>query len=87
MKYIVCDGYMGAGKCFIRQDSACWVVFYPATSKSIEYWQAYKAIKKTKEPMKPWCVDNRRIGKEDGFKSLEDAVAAADSVQAEWKEV
>lgn len=54
-----------------------WVVHYPATQDRAEFWQGYRAVVKVPSGRMPWTVDNRRIGSDRGFPSLEAALVAA----------
>lgn len=62
---------------YARRDAPVWVVHYPATMDRAEYWQGYRAVAKVPAGRAPWAVDNRRIGSDRGFPSLEAAIAAA----------
>lgn len=53
-----------------------WVKFYPQTPVRVAHYQAYRAVAKVPAGRKPWSVDNRRIGDELGFASLDAAIAA-----------
>lgn len=55
-----------------------WVVHYGETNRMGEHWQAYKAIAHIPKGREPWSVDNRRIGPDSGFKSLEEAKQAVE---------
>jgi hypothetical protein len=46
-----------------------WAVFYPATWARADHWQAYRSV----------GTSNKRVGDENGFASLEDAIAACES--------
>lgn len=67
--------------------SPCWqhnakhvfVVEYAATRNKAPHWQAYRAIQPVPKGRKPWTIDNRRIGSEDGFQTLDDALHAGDA--------
>jgi hypothetical protein len=64
----------------LRDDAPVWVVHYPATEGRAEFWQGYRPVAKVPAGRKPWAVDNRRIGTERGFASLDAAIAAAAGV-------
>jgi hypothetical protein len=62
--------------CHVHASKPLWVVHYPATMDRAEHWQGYRAVAKLPAGRDPWTVDNRRIGSERGFASLEAAIAA-----------
>lgn len=53
-----------------------WIRHYP--HGRTPYWQAYRSLKKPKVGQMPWAVDNKRIGPEEGFKTLDEAVQACE---------
>ena len=57
-----------------------WIVFYEA-HKGIRaaFYQAYKAIHPVPKGRNAWSIDNRRVGDEDGFETLEAAMAAVEA--------
>ncbi len=54
-----------------------WIVHYPGTRVRGEHYQAYRAVARVPAGRNPWTVDNRRIGSEDGFATLEMAIHVA----------
>ena len=54
-----------------------WIVHYPSTKVRGAHYQAYRAVEKVPQGHGPWTVDNRRMGGDDGFESLESAMQAA----------
>lgn len=65
------------GLAWIHNSKPIWIRFYDTANPP--YWQAYRAVKKTKIGQMPWAVDNKRIGSERGFATLEEAIEAAEA--------
>lgn len=65
------------GECWLHFARPMWIVRYPATDARAEHYQAYRAVMPVLPGRKPWSVDNRRIGGDRGFATLEQAVRAA----------
>jgi len=55
-----------------------WVVEYSETRDRSKHYQTYKAIHAVPNSRKPWSINNRRVGTEDGFKTLEQALEAGE---------
>jgi hypothetical protein len=66
----------------LHKSAPAWVVNYPATLDRAEHWQAYRAVAPVPAGRMPWTVDNRRIGSDRGFPSIEAAVAACEAFVA-----
>lgn len=66
-----------AGTTWLCDTRPVWVVHYPTTPARNEFYQAYKAIQPVPRGRMPWTVDNRRIGTDQGFRTLQDAMGAA----------
>lgn len=64
---------------WLHNDKPVWVVHYPATEVRGEHWQGYRSVEHIPAGRKPWAVNNKRIGGERGFASLEAALAAAEA--------
>lgn len=64
---------------WVHKSRPIWVTHYPSTRLRAAFFQAYRAIQKVPAGRAPWTVDNRRIGSEDGFETLEQAVHAAEA--------
>lgn len=64
----------------MHRSKPVWVVHYQATQDRAEHWQGYRAVAKVPAGRDPWTVDNKRIGTERGFASLDAALAAAEAV-------
>lgn len=63
---------------YVHKDRQVWIRFYPAIEGvRAAWWQGYRAVMKVPAHREPWSIDNRRIGDERGFASLEAAIAAA----------
>jgi hypothetical protein len=56
---------------WVHNEHPVWIRYYPLARTP--YWQAYRSLKKPKAGQMPWAVDNKKIGDENGFKTLEDA--------------
>ena len=58
-----------------------WIVYYEPIedSQSFRYafWQPYRAVAPVKPGQRPWAVNNVKIGKEGGCRSLEAAFELA----------
>lgn len=54
-----------------------WIVHYPATPQLSEHYQAYEAIEPVPKGRNAWSVNNKRLGSQDGYRTLEAAMAAA----------
>lgn len=67
------------GQSLAHKTLPVWVVHYPRTKATGEYWQGYIAIAKLIPGRHPCMggVDNRRVGDQDGFIDIESACAAA----------
>lgn len=67
----------------VHQTAPVWIVHYEAIEGSRdfrhEFWQPYRAIEKLKRGRQIWAHDNKRIGDEAEFRSLEAAMAAAEA--------
>lgn len=67
---------------WVHKTAPIWVVHYEAIEGSRdfrrEFWQPYRAIEKVKRGAKVWSANNKRIGQEGEFTSLDAALAAAD---------
>jgi hypothetical protein len=61
---------------YVHASRQVWIRFYPATEVRGAFWQGYRAVKPVPAHRAPWSIDNRRIGTDRGFASLEAAVAA-----------
>ena len=62
---------------YLHNEKPVWVVQYDATEVRPEHWQGYYAVAPVPKGRMPWSVDNRRIGTERGFPSLEAAITAS----------
>lgn len=63
---------------YVHKDRQVWIDFYPAVDGvRPAFWQGYRAVKPVPATRAPWSIDNRRIGTDRGFASLEAAIAAA----------
>jgi hypothetical protein len=58
-----------------------WVVHYPATHRAAAHYQGYKAVERVPNGRVPFTVDNRRVGPEFGFKTLDEAMIACEATQ------
>lgn len=67
---------------YVHTGAPVFVVHYDATDVRAEHWQGYRAVVKVPAGRMPWTVDNRRIGGERGFASLDAALEAAEAVAA-----
>jgi hypothetical protein len=58
-----------------------WIVRYEGIEGSnthrYDKYQAYRAVEKMPNGRDPWTVDNRRIGPENGYSTLDKAFIAA----------
>jgi hypothetical protein len=68
--------------CWLHETKPVFVVEYSATNVRGRHFQAYRAVEKVPKGRNPWTVDNRRIGNESGFQTLEEAQTAANEVMA-----
>ena len=64
---------------WLHESKPVFISHYPATRARGEYYQAYKAIQPVPAGRMPWTIDNRRIGGEDGFLTLEEAMGAGNA--------
>lgn len=64
------------GECWLHNSRPVWIVEYSGTRVRGPFFQAYKAVEKVPAGRDPWTVDNRRIGTEDGFQTLQEAAEA-----------
>lgn len=64
---------------YLHNTKPVFVTHYEATDVRSEHWQAYRAATTVPAGRMPWTVDNRRIGSDRGFPSLDAALAAAES--------
>jgi len=67
------------GTYWLHDTHPTWVVFYSASHVRAAHYQGYKAIEKVPKGRNAWTVDNRRIGSEMGFLTLEDAMTACEA--------
>lgn len=68
------------GDCWLHDAKPVWIVHYPATDVRGEHYQAYRTVAPIPKGRQPWTVDNRRIGTDRGFATLDEAVQAAEAV-------
>lgn len=66
------------GSCLLHNSKHVWIVEYPATRQRAKFWQVYQPIAHVPAGRDPWTINNKRIGPEDGFQTLEAAIAAGD---------
>jgi hypothetical protein len=66
------------GPAWIHNSKPIWIRYYEDVNPP--YWQAYRAVKKTSIGQMPWAVDNKRIGGERGFPTLEAAIEAVEAL-------
>lgn len=66
------------GAILVHKSQPVWIVGYPAVEGvRAAYWQGYRAVPPlAKGRTNVWANDNRRIGNERGFPSVEAAIAA-----------
>lgn len=65
---------------WLHKSAPVWVVKYdgiPGTSHRYDSWQAFRATKIVPAGRKPWTIDNKRIGHEDGYATEAEAFEAA----------
>lgn len=62
---------------WLHETKPHWIVHYPATRVTGEHYQAYRSVERIPAGRKPWTVDNRRIGTQDGYRTLDEAMQAA----------
>lgn len=62
-----------------------WIRHYDLVSHP--FFQAYRALKKPKLGQMPWAVDNRKIGTERGFETLDQAMQEAENAHIELVKV
>lgn len=67
---------------YLHNTAPVWVVQYEATQDRAQFWQGYRPVAKVPAGRMPWSVDNRRIGTDRGFPTLDAALAAAIAVAA-----
>lgn len=67
------------GSALLNRVKQMWIVEYQQSRVRPHHWQAYQPVVSVPKGRDPWTVDNRRIGPEDGFLTLEDAVAAVEA--------
>ena len=68
------------GEILVHSEKPVWIVHYQATQVKGEHWQAYKAVLPVPIGRIPWSVDNRRVGSDMGFQTLEAAMEAGEAV-------
>lgn len=71
------------GEVLKHASAPIWIVHYGPTNRMGEHWQAYRAIAYIPKGRDPWSVDNKRIGPDSGFRSLEEAKQAAEQCLTE----
>ena len=64
---------------WLHDSGSSWVVAYPAVHNRLPVFRAYRAINPVPAGRMPWTIDNKRIGPEDGFLSLEQAMRAVEA--------
>lgn len=73
---------------WMHKAAPVWVVHYPGIAGSLvaryDCWRPYKAIEKVRHGVMPWSVNNKRIGPDDGFPSLDAALEAAAQVASSF---
>lgn len=69
------DPYFGT---WLHNSKPVWVRCFPPTMKTQMHYRAYKAIERVPAGCDPWTVNNRRIGSDFGFKTLEEAAQAGE---------
>jgi hypothetical protein len=69
------------GEAIAHKTLPVWIVHYDRTKNRAAHYQAYKATAPLIKGQHPCLggVDNRRIGGDDGFETLEAACAAAEA--------
>ena len=70
---------MGAGVCLAHDTLPVWIVKQPHFDGRSAFYQGYIAVGKLIKGRHPCMggVDNRRVGDERGFKTLDEAARAA----------
>ena len=61
---------------WVHKEKAVWIIEYRETRNRAKHYQAYRAIHPVPKGRMPWTIDNRRIGSEDGFQTLTQAMEA-----------
>lgn len=75
--------YRATGSVIMHATKPVWIVRYGDYERGgTKFWQAYRAVDTLPKGRMPWTVDNRRIGTDKGFKTLRDALNAAQAVSA-----
>ena len=69
------------GDCWLHKEKPVWIVEYSATKVRARHFQAYRTVKPVPLGRDPWSIDNRRIGTEDGFETLDAAEMAANDYE------
>ena len=64
------------GECWLHKSKPVWIVEYSASRLHGRFFQAYRPVQPVPIGRDPWTVDNRRIGPEDGFQTLQEAAEA-----------
>ena len=65
---------------WVHKTKPVWIVHYDAVEGRVEFWQPYRAIAKVKRGAAVWSADNKRVGDERQFRSLEAAMLAGDAL-------
>lgn len=63
---------------WLHKSRPVWLVEYPKTVDRAKFYQAYKADQPVKTGAFPWSLNNRRVGSDRGFPTLEEAAQAGD---------
>lgn len=73
---------------WVHKTAPVWVVHYSAIEDSQsfrrEFWQPYRAIEAIRKGRQVWTANNKRVGKEGEFLTLEAALQAGE-IAAELK--
>jgi len=65
------------GPVWMHDSGLIWIRHYDLVSRP--FFQAYRALKKPKSGQMPWCVNNKKIGTDHGFATLEEAMQEAEN--------
>jgi hypothetical protein len=64
------------GTVWMHDSGMIWIRHYDLVNHP--FFQAYRALRKPKAGQMPWAVDNKKIGTERGFMTLDQAIQEAE---------
>lgn len=73
-----------SGKVWLHKSKPVWIVFYDAIEGlRLSRYEAYRSVNRVPKGREPWSVDNKALSPhKDGFRTIEEAFAAAVECEA-----